>query len=251
MRSEADSNRCTRFCRPLPSHSAIRPFPYFGLQIYKLFSNLQNLMHFSANISYFCGMKLQNNDTEHHPLEPFLPEKAKILMLGSFPPQRKRWSMEFFYPNVQNDMWRIMGAIFHNDKHFFEILSERRFDREAIINFCTAKGIALYDTAVEVRRLKDNASDKFLDIVTPTDINSLLNKIPDCQAIITTGQRATDVVCELSGCAVPTIGSFSEIKIGNHSLRFWRMPSSSRAYPLALEKKADFYRIMLQHEGLL
>ena len=26
MRSEADSNRCTRFCRPLPSHSAIRPF---------------------------------------------------------------------------------------------------------------------------------------------------------------------------------------------------------------------------------
>ena len=24
-RSEADSNRCTRFCRPLPSHSAIRP----------------------------------------------------------------------------------------------------------------------------------------------------------------------------------------------------------------------------------
>ena len=26
LRSEADSNRCTRFCRPLPSHSAIRPF---------------------------------------------------------------------------------------------------------------------------------------------------------------------------------------------------------------------------------
>ena len=26
MRSEADSNRCIRFCRPLPSHSAIRPF---------------------------------------------------------------------------------------------------------------------------------------------------------------------------------------------------------------------------------
>ena len=25
LRSEADSNRCTRFCRPLPSHSAIRP----------------------------------------------------------------------------------------------------------------------------------------------------------------------------------------------------------------------------------
>ena len=37
---------------------------------------------------------------EEHPLEPFLPVNAKLLMLGSFPPQKKRWSMEFFYPNV-------------------------------------------------------------------------------------------------------------------------------------------------------
>ena len=43
---------------------------------------------------------------EEHPLEPFLPANAKLLMLGSFPPQKKRWSMEFFYPNLQNDMWR-------------------------------------------------------------------------------------------------------------------------------------------------
>lgn len=196
-------------------------------------------------------MKSQNNNIERHPLEPFLPEKAKILMLGSFPPQRKRWSMEFFYPNAQNDMWRIMGAIFYGDKHHFEIVSERRFDREAIVEFCHSKGIALYDTAVEVRRLKDNASDKFLEIVTPTDIDALLNSIPDCQAIITTGQRATEVICELSGCAVPAIGTFAEIKIGERTLHFWRMPSSSRAYPLALDKKAAIYRSMLQQEGVL
>jgi len=28
----------------------------------------------------------------------------------------------------------------------------------------------------------------------------------------------------------------------SRALSFWRMPSTSRAYPLALEKKADFYR---------
>ena len=44
---------------------------------------------------------------EAHPLEPFLPANAVLLMLGSFPPQKKRWSMDFFYPNLQNDMWRI------------------------------------------------------------------------------------------------------------------------------------------------
>ncbi len=56
---------------------------------------------------------------EQHPLKPFLPANAKVLMLGSFPPQQKRWSMDFFYPNFQNDMWRIMGLIFFADKNIF------------------------------------------------------------------------------------------------------------------------------------
>ena len=47
-------------------------------------------------------------ETEQHPLKPFLPANARLLMLGSFPPQRKRWSMEFYYPNWNNDMWRIV-----------------------------------------------------------------------------------------------------------------------------------------------
>ena len=41
-------------------------------------------------------------EIEKHPLEPFLPAKAKLLMLGSFPPQKKRWSMDFYYPNLNN-----------------------------------------------------------------------------------------------------------------------------------------------------
>ena len=42
---------------------------------------------------------------EYHPLRPFLPERAKVLFLGSFPPQRKRWCMDFYYPNFINDHW--------------------------------------------------------------------------------------------------------------------------------------------------
>lgn len=59
------------------------------------------------------------NDTERHPLEPFVPEGAKILMLGSFPPKKERWSMEFFYPDFINDMWRIMGLVFFDDREHF------------------------------------------------------------------------------------------------------------------------------------
>ena len=115
---------------------------------------------------------------EEHPLEPFLPVNAKLLMLGSFPPQKKRWSMEFFYPNLQNDMWRIFGIIFFQNKDHFLNPDKKVFDKERIIDLLNKKGIALYDTASAVRRLQDNASDKFLEVVEQTDISLLLKQIP-------------------------------------------------------------------------
>ena len=104
------------------------------------------------------------------------------------------------------------------------------------------EGLAFYDTACEVRRLKDNASDAFLEVVTPTDIPALLRQIPDCDTLVTTGQKATEVVAERFGCGVPPVGGCVDIVIDGRNLRFWRMPSSSRAYPLPLEKKAEAYR---------
>ena len=180
--------------------------------------------------------------TELHPFQPFLPAGARMLLLGSFPPQPKRWCMPFYYPNWTNDFWRIMGVIHFADKDHFCIPREKRFDEEAIKTFCTQKGLAFYDTACEVRRLKDNASDAFLEVVTPTDIPALLRQIPDCDTLVTTGQKATEVVAEKFGCGIPPVGGCVDIVIDGRNLRFWRMPSSSRAYPLPLEKKAEAYR---------
>lgn len=188
---------------------------------------------------------------EKHPLQPFLPQNAKILMLGSFPPKRERWSMEFFYPNWINDMWRIMGLIFYGDKGYFEVKGEKYFNKEAVVEFCLEKGFALYDTASEVRRLKDNASDKFLEVVTPTDIDSLLAQLPSCGALVTTGQKATDVIVSTFGCEEPKVGASVVVSTAVGYIRFWRMPSSSRAYPLSLDKKAENYRRMFVEEGLL
>ena len=190
-------------------------------------------------------------DTEHHPLTPFIPNGARVLMLGSFPPGRERWSMDFFYPNWINDMWRIIGLIFYGDKHHFEITGERRFDREKIMTFCATNGIALYDAAVEVRRLKANASDKFLEVVTHTDITRLIDYIPECRAIITTGEKAAEIVAEQFGCSIPSVGTHVSLRTDNRCLDFWRLPSTSRAYPLSLEKKAEAYRKMFHHEGIL
>lgn len=205
-------------------------------------------------------MAKQNESVEKHPLKPFLPEGARILMLGSFPPKRERWSMDFFYPNWINDMWRIWGLIFFDDKeHFVAEESDgtkaKRFDRDRCAGFAAEKGIAMYDTACEVRRLKDNASDKFLEVVKATDLTALLEEIPECAAIVTTGQKATDVIVGAFGCEEPAVGSYTEVNIpgqnSTRSIRFWRMPSSSRAYPLALEKKAEYYRKMFEKENIV
>ena len=189
-----------------------------------------------------------NLPTEQHPFVPFLPEGAKLLMLGSFPQKPEKWSMPFFYPNWINDMWRILGSVFFDNKHYFEIPDSKQFDQEKIISFCTSQGIALYDVAVEVRRLKDNASDHFLEIITPTNLDTLLEQIPACQTIVTTGQKATDIISEIWDCPKPTVGQRVELKIKNKTLHFWRMPSSSRAYPLSLEKKASLYKQMFLSE---
>ena len=190
-------------------------------------------------------------EIENHPLEPFLPANARLLMLGSFPPQKKRWSMDFYYPNLNNDMWRIVGLLFFNNKDYFVNETRNAFCRERIISFLNDKGIALFDTASAIRRLQDNASDKFLEVVQPTDISRLLGQLPECKAIVTTGQKATDTLRAQFEVEEPKVGDFSEFVFDGRPMRLYRMPSSSRAYPLALDKKAAAYRTMYQDLQML
>ena len=120
-----------------------------------------------------------------------------------------------------------------------------------IKDFLQCKKIALWDTAMEVRRLKDNASDKFLDIVTPIDLEKILSENPSIKAIVTTGEKASEVVSNQANICIPKIGEQSPCCIGTHNFDFYRMPSTSRAYPLKLEKKADYYRRLLLHLGII
>lgn len=188
---------------------------------------------------------------EHHPLRPFLPVNAKVLMLGSFPPPIQRWSMQFFYPNYINDMWRIFGQVFFGDRDMFVDAPSRSFKLDRLRAFLTEKGVAFYDAACAVKRLQGNASDKFLEVVEPTDIRSLLQQIPQCRAIVSTGQKSTDVLCATLHVAPPAVGEGVATEIDNRTLTFYRMPSSSRAYPLKLERKAAIYARMFEQVGLL
>ena len=189
---------------------------------------------------------------EYHPLRPFLPENAKVLFLGSFPPQRKRWCMDFYYPNFINDHWRIEGQIFFGDKNHFVDLEAKCFKIDEIVAFCQEKGLAFFDTSTAIRRLQDNASDKFLEVVEPTDIPALISQLPHLRAIVTTGEKATETICASLGIStIPKVNTSSIIhlhsSIVHHpsSIALWRLPSSSRAYPLSFDKKVEAYRQVL------
>ena len=157
--------------------------------------------------------------------------------------------MEFFYPNWINDFWRVMGLIHFQDAQHFVVEGEKRFDRERIVDFCLTQGFGFYDTATRVCRMKDNASDDHLEIVEPTDIGALLSQMPQCRDIVTTGGKASEELQKQLGFPMPKIGEKAAGKAFGRSIRWWRMPSTSRAYPLKLEKKAELYARLLIEEG--
>ena len=216
-----------------------------------------------AFYSLFCTFALMNtylntenilrstDEVEYHPLRPFLPASAKVLFLGSFPPQRKRWCMDFYYPNFINDHWRIEGEVFFGNRNHFVDEEAKCFKLEEIVAFCQEKGIAFFDTSTAVRRLKDNASDKFLEVVEPTDIQALIARLPHLRAVVTTGEKATDTICATlhietrpqvnAAVSIPNICNQDGL-----SMVLYRLPSSSRAYPLAFAKKAEAYRAMFE-----
>ncbi|MBQ3364211.1 MAG: uracil-DNA glycosylase family protein [Muribaculaceae bacterium] len=188
-------------------------------------------------------MKTAEPAIERHPWAPYVPDGARILFLGTFPPKPVRWSMPFYYPNKMNDFWRVMGVIFFDGNRDALWNNElKRFDLDAIKAFLNREGIALWDTGMAVRRLKDNASDKFLDIVEPIDLAALLDAHPTIKTVVTTGEKATGVIAAQAGVEIPSIGQPVDTEVGGHDFTLWRMPSTSRAYPLALEKKAAAYR---------
>ena len=179
---------------------------------------------------------------EVHPFEPFLPENAKLLMLGTFPPAEKRWAMKFYYPNFTNDMWRIFGICFFGDKMHFVRQEEKTYDLDSIVSFLKEKGIAMFDTATRVVRTKNTASDKDLQVVKETNLAAMLQRLPHCRAILTAGQLATTIACRQFGIREPGVEEYSDFTLDGRSLRIYRMPSSSRAYPMPVEKKAQSYQ---------
>ncbi len=197
-------------------------------------------------------------EIESHPWPPFIPEGARVLIMGTFPPQAKRWSMDFYYPNRTNDFWKVCGLLFLGDKDALLSDNKKSYDLDKIKSLMREKHIALNDTVRKARRLKGNASDKFLEVVEPVPLFELLSEMPDCKSVATTGEKAAGIVAELTDTDIPKMGemtstilSVPEYRIDGEKLEIWRMPSTSRAYPLPVEQKAEYYARLFRHLNIL
>ena len=176
-------------------------------------------------------------EIELRPFPPFLPPLATVLMMGSFPPRAERRSMAFHYPNFQNDMWRVYGLVFFGNAAHFERPGEKAFDA----------------VRIKAIRTHGNASDAHLSVVETVELPEILEKIPHCRHICTTGGKATEILCALVETDVRAkdvqIGTAFPARCAGRDLSITRLPSTSRAYPMKLAAKAAAYHAFFVQAG--
>jgi len=197
---------------------------------------------------------------ESHPFKPVLPSNATIMMMGTFPPTQDKWAMPFHYPNFYNDMWRIYGRVFFDDADYFRVGDDKRFDPERIKDFLSQHAIASCPTVKKAIREQGNAADKDLTIVEAVNLKQVLSQVPKVDVLFTTGGKATEILMDLlaqeQGKAIPKskmpkTNQHIDYNYGGRQLTLYRLPSTSRAYPLALDKKVAAYRDFFQAMGKL
>ena len=195
------------------------------------------------------------HEIELRPFPPFLPPNTTVLMMGSFPPAAEKRAMEFHYPNFQNDMWRVYGLVFFGDAMHFQRVGEKAFDAEKIKAFLTERGIGSCPGVRRAIRTHGNASDAYLKVVETVELPEILEKIPQCRRICTTGGKATEILLALLETEVKAkdfkTGTTITARCGDRDLLVTRLPSTSRAYPMKLEKKAEAYRKFFVEAGFV
>lgn len=198
---------------------------------------------------------------ERHPFGNYFFADTEVLMMGTMPPTADKWGMAFHYPNFYNDMWRIFGLVFFENADYFRDGTEKRFDPDKIKAFLKAYKIGECPSVLEAIREKGNASDEHLTVVKAVDLAEILPQVPKVHWIFTTGGKATEVLLGVINAEqaktqqpllkVPKTNAYLTVTVFNRILNIYRLPSSSRAYPMSLANKANAYRQFFELAGLL
>ncbi|TPP47041.1 hypothetical protein CGC20_33480 [Leishmania donovani] len=151
---------------------------------------------------------------EDHPIGPVVHADSRVLFCGTFPPVRK--SIRFYYPNANNDMWKVLGQVFYDDadafytaasrasslfsapsKHASCHAATRALDEARIVRFADSQPVGFFDVCRRVRRRLGTSADDNIEALERTNVvRDVLSHTPHCAGIITTGTLALTMLLD-------------------------------------------------------
>ncbi len=117
---------------------------------------------------------MENLPIEILPILPFVEGHPTKLIIGTFPPHRSKWNFPFFFPNLQNRLWNILGRVAFGAENFstqsngFDeatveerqaILRKLNAAMVNIIHSCSRKGQSALDNDLNVATLHPIVSE--------------------------------------------------------------------------------------------
>lgn len=115
----------------------------------------------------------------HDCLKPFINNKSKVLILGSFPGVKTR-KIGFYYGHKQNRFYKVISHIYN------EVLPISINDKISLLD---KHNIALYDVIYECDII--GSSDSSIKNVVPIKIKEILDTFPNIQTIVFNGGLAS------------------------------------------------------------
>lgn len=119
---------------------------------------------------------------EIHPWKWFAPVNSRILIVGTFPPTKRNWSYDFFYPNKANLFWQVMSKLLNHELKYFSG-KEAVEERKQILN---SLNLAITDMGFEISREDNSSLDEKLTPLRYMDIFQILTERPAINKILLT-----------------------------------------------------------------
>ena len=151
-------------------------------------------------------------------LSPVIDERARVLVLGSFPSPASLVAQQY-YAHPQNQFWRILAAVLG--------LPLTELDYAARLEATKAAGLAIWD--VYGRCARDGSLDSAIRDALPNDFGKLKTSAPRLRRACFNGKTAGKFAARLEALDIETVV----------------LPSTSPAYTLPFAAKLDAWRAAL------
>lgn len=121
---------------------------------------------------------------EEHPFGSYIPQNAKILIIGTFPTHNRNLKFDFYYSGKDNLFWGIIEKVFdHSFSHFEGVLAveERK-------SFLDSKSIGVADMHKLCYRKNNMSTDENLHPIILNDIFLILDEYHSIHRIVLTSR---------------------------------------------------------------